>query len=102
MTIAHDQRGNDNKRQLICGEVTSILLPPAPPLDAANDNRADIQLVYVAEDCDSVTSVQSRPQSSVATIIQILVCAVMILIIAAGWLYITSVTLLDVLKWTFG
>ena len=102
MTFAREERDVDGGRRLLGRSLAPSLLLCAPPLNAANDNESTPYLVPDSEDCASVASVESPVRASFGTAVLITISVATILIMAMGWIYIVSATLLDTLRWALG
>jgi hypothetical protein len=68
-----------------------------PPLNAANDNERDVRLA--SEDWGSITTAQSSTRTSSEKIVLAAVCTVTVAILALGWIFVISLTLLDGVNW---
>lgn len=97
MTFAHLQRGDGEGRQVL-GQRQVLLLKPALPLNAANDNEQNLRLANTMDGFDLVTSAQSKATSSFGTMALIII-AVSVLVAAVAWIVIISATLLDGARW---
>jgi hypothetical protein len=72
---------------------------PAPVINAANDNEQCPRFVAIVETSDLVASVQPTSRGSLGTATLAVVCVATASIIAAGWILVVSMTLLDSIKW---
>ena len=102
MTFAREERDVDDGRRLLGRSLAPSLLLCSPPLNAANDNESTPHLVPDSGDCVSVASVESQVRTSFGTAVLITISVATISIIAMGWIYIVSATLLDTLRWALG
>jgi hypothetical protein len=98
-TVTFARNRDDNDEARFGGRSATGVLLSAPPLNAANDNDRSLQLLAIPECSDSVTSVQSQARSPFGTVVLIIACLATVLLMAAGWVYIVSMTLLDSVKW---
>ena len=96
MTSARDQRNDGEGPRLKRLRQDPVLLS-APPLNAANDNDSGLRLV--ADEGDTVTSFQLSGRAPLGATALIVICVATGLLMAAGWLLVISMTLLDSIKW---